>query len=294
MTIARWAPALVLAQITSLQVGAAVATRLFDHIGTWATVSLRVLFAALVLAVLPGRRLRRIGRGDLPAIAAYALVVSGMNLAYFSAIGRIPLGVATAIELLGPLAIALLAARGAVDIAWVALAIAGLALLTTPGGTSRTGLAFAVAAAAFRAGYVLLTRSLGRRHHDRTGLVAALLLAVPLWLPVGTATGGSRLLDATVLVLALAVGLFSSAIPYSLDLAALRHVSPHTFGILLGLSPVIGLGVGYLALAQTPGGRQLAGMALITVAAVGVVRRPPPSPAASAEPRRRAGNRPPR
>ncbi|WP_433235985.1 EamA family transporter [Actinomadura nitritigenes] len=282
MTPARWAPALVLAQITSLQVGAAMATQLFGHIGTWATVSLRVVCAAMVLSLLPGKRLRGIGRADLPAIAAYAVVVSGMNFAYFSAIDRIPLSVATAIELLGPLAVALLTARSPVDIAWVGLALAGLTLLTAPGGTSRAGLAFATAAAACRAGYVLLTRTLGRRHPDRTGLVAALLLAVPLWLPTGAAIAGPRLLDVTVPALALAVGLFSSAIPYSLDLVALRHVPPHTFGILLSLSPVVGLIVGYLALAQTPDARQLTGMALITTAAIGAVRRTPPADASPA------------
>jgi inner membrane transporter RhtA len=150
----------------------------------------------------------------------------------------------------------------------VVLAVAGLALLAVHGGAQVAGLAFAGAAATCRAGYVLLTRSLGRRFPDRTGLVAALLLSCTVWLPVGTASGGSKLLDGTVLALALAVGLFSSAIPYSLDLTALRHIDPHTFGILLSLSPVIG----YLGLGQVPSSRQLAGMALITIASAGVVR----------------------
>ncbi|GAA2410101.1 hypothetical protein GCM10010191_18510 [Actinomadura vinacea] len=91
-------------------------------------------FAALVR---PGKRLGAVWRGDLPAIVAYAVVVSGMNFACFSAIGHIPLGVATAIELLGPL-----------DVAWVLPALAGLALLTVPGETAGIGLAFAAAAAA--------------------------------------------------------------------------------------------------------------------------------------------------
>jgi inner membrane transporter RhtA len=149
--------------------------------------------------------------------------------------------------------------------------VLAVALLAVHGGAQVAGLAFAGAAATCRAGYVLLTRSLGRRFPDRAGLVAALLLSCTVWLPVGTASGGSKL-DGTVLALALAVGLFSSAIPYSLDLTALRHIDPHTFGILLSLSPVIGLTVGYLALGQVPSSRQLAGMALITIASAGVVR----------------------
>lgn len=118
------APALVPIQITSLQVGAAAATHLFDRIGTWGTVSLRVILAALVLALLPGRRLGRITRRHLPVVCAYAAVISGMNFAFFAAIDHLPLSVATTIELLGPLTVALAAARSRSDAGWALLAAA--------------------------------------------------------------------------------------------------------------------------------------------------------------------------
>lgn len=268
---AAFAPALVTFQITSLQVGAAVATHLFDRIGTWGTVSLRVILAAAVLAVLPGRRLGAVGRRHLPGICAYAAVISGMNFAFFAAIDRLPLSVATTIELLGPLVVALASARGPLDAGWALLAMAGLGLLTVPGELPAAGLAFAVAAAVLRGAYVLLTRRLGRDFPDRTGLVAAMILSAALWAPVAAGQVGGRLLDGRVLLLALAVGLFSSALPYSLDLLCLRYVTAHTFGILLSLSPVISLAVGYVALGQEPGPARLAGIALVVAASTAAV-----------------------
>ncbi|WP_329521960.1 EamA family transporter [Spirillospora sp. NBC_01491] len=265
------APALVPIQITSLQVGAAAATHLFDRIGTWGTVSLRVILAALVLALLPGRRLGRITRRHLPVVCAYAAVISGMNFAFFAAIDHLPLSVATTIELLGPLTVALAAARSRSDAGWALLAAGGLVLLTAPGGLSAAGLAFAGAAAVLRGAYVLLTRRLGDDFPDRTGLVAAMILSALVWSPVAVTQVGARL-DGRVLLLALAVGLFSSALPYSLDLLCLRYVTPHTFGVLLSLSPVISLAVGYVALAQAPRGVQLAGIALVVAASAGAVR----------------------
>ncbi|XVQ15727.1 EamA family transporter [Spirillospora sp. CA-255316] len=266
------APALVPIQITSLQVGAAAATHLFDRIGTWGTVSLRVILAACVLALLPGRRLGEIRRGHLPGICAYAAVISGMNFCFFAAIDHLPLSIATTIELLGPLAVALLAAGSRMDVVWALLAIGGLALLTVPGALSGTGLAFAAAAAVLRGAYVLLTRRLGRDFPDRTGLVAAMILSAVLWAPVAATQTGGPLAEGRVLALAVAVGLFSSALPYSLDLLALRHVSAHTFGILLSLGPVISLAVGYAVLGQQPRGLQIAGIALVVMASAGAVR----------------------
>ena len=265
------APALVPIQITSLQVGAAAATHLFDRIGTWGTVSLRVILAACVLALLPGHRLSGVRRAHLPAVAAYAAVISGMNFCFFAAIDHLPLSIATTIELLGPLVVALVAAATRMDVVWALLAVGGLVLLTVPGTLSGAGLAFAAGAAVLRGAYVLLTRRLGRDFPDRTGLVAAMALSAVLWAPVALTRAGGALTEGRVLALAVAVGLFSSALPYSLDLLALRYVNAHTFGVLLSLGPVISLAVGYAVLGQQPDGPQLAGIALVVAASAGAV-----------------------
>jgi inner membrane transporter RhtA len=286
-----WAtPILVLAQIGSLQCGSAVAKGLFAAVGPTRTVCLRLWFAAVLLCALVRPRPWRFTRRQALASAGLGCVVAAMNLAYFHAIARLPLGVAATLELLGPLGLAVALARTGRELLYAALAIVGTVLLAAPGNPSVTaaGLGLGLVSALLRAGYVLLNRRIGRLIDGWSGLATALAVGAVLVIPVGILplgdpprggapavgeTGLGGLTDLTVLTRGLAVALLCAVLPYGLDLVALRRISPRVFGVLLSMSPAIGALVGYAALGERLTTRQLLALACVTAASAGVVRQ---------------------
>lgn len=290
------APALVLASITSLQLGAAVAKGLFPQVGPLGVVTLRIGLAAALLLALTRPRLAGRSRAELVTLLAFGLVLAGINLAFYSALARLPLGLAVTLELLGPLTVAAVASRGVLDLAWTVLALGGVVLLTSGGGrVSASGLALGLLAAALRGTYVLLSHRIGRFSADRGGLALALGVGAVALVPLGVARVGAALLDARVLALGLGIAVLSSALPYSLELAALRRVPPATFGVLISLTPVVAALVGALLLDERLQPRQWLAVALVVTASAGVTRRegrrsgPPPTPPPAAGRRRRPG-----
>src|SRR5690606_3573700 len=191
------------------------------------------------VAVAASRRLpdlRRVRWGGTGAVGiGFGLTLALMTLSFYEALMRLPLGVAVAIEFLGPLGVAVAASRRRLDLLWVALAGTGVALLA-PWGESATaswlGIGFALAAGACWAGYILLAAAAGSRFPGTTGLAFAMMVSALVIAPVGVATGGTDLLRPEVLLIGLGVGLLSSVIPYSLELKALRRMPKHVFGIL--------------------------------------------------------------
>ncbi len=154
-----------------------------------------------------------------------------MNIAYFEAIQVLPLGVAATLELLGPLLLAVALTRRPIDLAWAALAVAGVLLLGgTDGRLPLLGIGLGLLAAGCRAGYVLLNLQVARLFDDWAGLAVALVIGACLLAPIGAVTGGTRLLDPEVLAAGVLVALLSSLLPYSLDLVVLRRISPRVFG----------------------------------------------------------------
>ncbi|MGH2957691.1 MAG: EamA family transporter, partial [Solirubrobacterales bacterium] len=150
------APALVLGAVLSVQLGAAAATTLFDEVGPAGAVLYRLLFAAIVLLAIWRPRPHRADRGALGLAALFGVSLAAMNLCFYEALARIPLGIAVTLEFVGPLAVALAASRRALDLLWVALAAAGILLLTRPSGEAEAaGVAFALAAGGFWAAYIL-------------------------------------------------------------------------------------------------------------------------------------------
>ena len=270
-----------LGAITSVQLGATVARHVFAFLGPSGTVSLRVAFGAAILLVIARPRWPRFDAAQWRAIVFFGLIIAGMNLCFYQAIARIPLGVAVTIEFIGPLGVAIVSSRKALDFAWAGMAAAGVGLLSFNGGAVTTlGLLFALGAAAGWASYIVLGQRVGRLIPGPDGLAFALAVGGFALLPFGIAGAGSRLLNVRNLALGLVVAILSSAIPFSLEFAALRRLSRQVFGILMSLEPAVGAAAGFLFLGQRLSLRDLIAIGLVMVASAGATRTAPP-PAAT-------------
>ena len=265
---------LVLAAIGSVQFGAAVAKLLFDEIGVGGTVFLRVALAALVLGLIWRPAVRGRGRRDLWLGAVFGLALAGMNLSFYSALDRIPLGIAVTFEFVGPLGVAVAGSRRALDLLWVGLAAAGILLLSDFGSADldALGIALALLAGGFWAAYILLGVRVGRVFPGAEGLTLAMVVAAVLLFPVGVGTAGAGLLVPWILAAALAVAILSSAIPYSLELEALRRLPADVFGVLMSLEPAVASLAGYLLLDETLAAREIVAILLVVAASAGAAR----------------------
>jgi inner membrane transporter RhtA len=261
----------VVAAALAVQVGAGIAKGLFDDVGPAGAVLLRTLFGALLLVALWRPRVRGRARGDLGVAVVFGLVLALMNLTFYEAIDRIPLGVAVTIEFAGPLAVAVAGSRRRLHVAWVVLAAVGILLLvrTGEGGANLDGVLFALTAAACWAAYIVLGKRAGQAFPRGEGLAIAMVVGTVVLLPVGIGGGGSSLLAIGTLAVGAVVGLLSSAIPYSLEIEALRRMPARVFGILLSLDPAIAALMGFVILGQDLGPREIGGIGLVVAASVG-------------------------
>jgi inner membrane transporter RhtA len=303
--------ALAVSAATSVQFGAALAVTLFPMVGPVGTVSLRFLGAALVLVALTRPwRVRWTGR-DARTVLVFGVVFVTMNLSLYVAVSRLPLATAITLEFLGPLAVAVVTATSWGPRAWALPAAAGVALI---GGSLRAddvvGVVAALAAAASWASYILVSRRMGTSEHGLAGLALATVLGAVLTLPAGILVAGSDLFEPRTLLVGLSVGVVSSALPYSLDLLALRRLPTAVFGVLTSLNPAIAALAGLVVLHELPPDRQLVGIALVVLASAAVTltgaglaaadrltpgttpaeqRRPTDEPTTAAPPSRDAG-----
>jgi inner membrane transporter RhtA len=272
--------ALVLGAISSVQFGAALAKTLFDEIGAGGTVFLRVLFAALVLALVWRPRVAGLRRRDIWLAVVFGLTLGCMNLAFYSALDRIPLGITVTLEFVGPLGVAVAGSRGALDLLWVGLAAAGILLLSDFGSGDLDGLGVALAllAGGFWAAYILLSARVGRVFPGGSGLSLAMIVAAALLIPVGVGDAGADLLIPWILAAAAAVAILSSAIPYSLELEALRRMPPGVFGVLMSLEPAAAALAGFIVLGEDLVAREIVAIGLVVAASAGAARgaRVPP------------------
>ena len=264
------APLYALGAIASVQVGATVARHVFACLGPTGTVFVRVAFGALILLGIARPDLRRLSAAQWRQVVPFGLIIAGMNLCFYQSIARIPLGIAVTIEFLGPLGVAIAGSRRALDFAWAALAAAGVALLSLAGGSvTLLGVLFALGAAVGWASYIVLSQRVGRLVAGPDGLALALTLGGLALAPFGIVGAGARLLNLRNLGLGLVVAILSSAIPFSLEFAALRRLSRQLFGILMSLEPAMGAAAGFLFLAQRLSVRDLLAIGLVTVASAG-------------------------
>ena len=259
--------------ILSIQVGAAVATSLFSEVGPAGTVFLRLAFATLILIAIfrPGLDLLR--GSSARVILLFGVALAGMNFCFYEAIDRIPLGVAVACELVGPLAVAVAGSRRPRDLAFVAVAALGIFLLTGPlgGSPDALGIGLALLAGCFWGIYILVGARMGREVPVGSGLAVAMGVAALLGTVPGVASGGRGLLEPSVLAIGLVVGLMSSAVPYSLELRALRSLPTRTFGVMMSLEPAVAAGVGLAVLGQGLTFGEAAGIACVVLASAGAL-----------------------
>jgi inner membrane transporter RhtA len=274
---------LVIAAITSVQFGGALAVHLFASVGPGGAVLLRLASASVVLLAVSSPRLGGLTLRSLPLTAAFGLVLAGMNLSFYASIDRIPLGIAVSLEFVGPLAVAVGGSRRWSDLVWVVLAVAGILALTHAGGARPVdvlGVAFALLAGCCWGVYILLSARVGRMFERGTGLSLAMCFASLVTLPVGLAAAGARLFAPTSVALGCAVGMLSSAIPYSFELEALRRIAAPVFGVLMSLEPAMAALAGLLVLDQGLSARTLVGIVLVISASVGASRRTGEAPTA--------------
>lgn len=266
-------PGLILAGIVSIQVGAALAKNLFAVLPPEAVVSVRLVTAAFALVCVARPRLRGHSRGDLAMAAAFGVTIAVMNSSIYQSMARVPLGVAVTVEFLGPLVVAVVGSRRVRDLLWVALAGGGVVLLARGGGgVDAPGVAWALLAAAAWAGYILLSARTGRRFAGSSGLALAMCVGAVLAAPVGIAQGGAALLHPELLALGAGVGLLSSALPYALEMEALRRMPPRVFGILMSLEPAVAALVGLAILGEVLAVRQWLAIGCVIAASVGATR----------------------
>ena len=264
----------MLGSIASVQLGASFAVLLFPAAGPIGTVTLRLVFSALVLLVVCRPRIRGYSRSDWATVGAYGLALGGMNACYYEAIARIPQGAAVTLEVLGPLVLSVIAGRSLVSLLWAALALAGVVTLSQGGFSSLdpVGVAFALGAAALWATYIVFAGRTGGRFQGIDGLALALAAGAIVSLPFGLASAGPALVVPPVLLLGLAVAVLSSAVPYALELLALRRLRSSTFSILMSLSPGAAALSGFLVLGQRLSAVEAVGIALVVAASIGAVR----------------------
>jgi inner membrane transporter RhtA len=265
---------LVVVAVSSVQFGAALAKSLFDEVGAGGTVFLRVLFAALVLVAV----WRPAVAGRSPAawrlIAVFGLALAGMNLAFYESLERIPLGIATTFEFVGPLGVAIAGSRRPVDLAWVVLAGTGIVLLSDFGGADldRLGVALALLAGGFWAAYILLSARVGSVFPGASGLALAMVAGAVMLAPVGIADAGGDLLVPGVLAVAVAVAILSSAIPYTLEMEALRRMPAGVFGVMMSIEPAVAALAGFIVLDEGLATRELVAILLVVAASAGAAR----------------------
>ncbi|GAA0640468.1 EamA family transporter [Streptomyces thermocarboxydovorans] len=265
---------LVLAGGISVQFGGALAVMLMPRAGALGVVTLRLLVAAVVLMTVCRPRLRGHSRTDWGTVVVFGLTMAGMNGLFYQSVDRIPLGPAVTLEVLGPLILSVVASRRAINLVWAALALVGVFLLGGGGFSSLDplGVLFALGAGGMWAAYIVFSARTGRRFPQADGLALAMAVAAVLFLPLGVAEAGTKLLDPTTVALGGAVALLSSVLPYTLELLALRRLPASTFAILMSLEPAIAATAGFLLLNQTLTAPEAAAIALVIVASMGAVR----------------------
>ncbi|MEU8351817.1 MULTISPECIES: DMT family transporter [unclassified Streptomyces] len=274
-----------------MQFGQAVGKGMFGTVGPLGVAALRLSLAAALLLLVHRPALPRT-RPDLGLVLAFGTAIAGMNLIY-PALRHLPVGPATALQLLGPLTLALLTSRRATDLALACLAGLGIWLFHSPAGTHvpAAGVLLALASGASMAGYLLLSRRTGARSGDGAPLALALGWAAVLTLPFGVAESGTALFAPRALLTGAVVAVLSAALPYSLELAALRRLPPRTVGVLQSLEPASAGLAGTVVLSEHLAAAQWLALACVGAASAGTVLRGRRGPAPPRRDRRRARRR---
>ncbi len=265
---------LVVASISSVQLGAAIGKSIFDQISPAGLTFVRLLLAAVIMVAIARPRPTSWSRSTLLNVLAFGAVLGAMNLLYYASLERIPLSVAVTLELVGPLTVALVHSRRASDVAWVLCAAAGVGVIAVQGfegSIDLLGCVLALAAGACWGGYIVLSQRVGAAVPGLSGLSAAMVVGALVALPFGAVPAVSAVIDApAVLGPAALVALLSSVLAYGLELLALRRITAHSFGVFMALEPAAAALFGFLLLAELVDGLDAVAIALVIVASAGV------------------------
>lgn len=266
------AVALVVVAMASIQTGAAIAKRLFPVVGSTGAAALRLLFAAILLGIVLRPWRARMNAATWRAVLVYGVALGGMNSLFYASIHRIPLGVATAFEITGPLTVAVLSSRRAMDFLWILLAASGLLLLLpigqAVGGVNPAGAAFALASGGCWALYIVFGQKAGAGHGVQATAVAMVIAAACVF-PIGLAQAGAALFTPAILPYGLAVAVLSTAFPYSLEMIALGSLPARTFGTLMSLQPAFAALSGLVLLHELLAPKEWLAIAAIIAASIG-------------------------
>ncbi|MCP2032203.1 inner membrane transporter RhtA [Okibacterium sp. HSC-33S16] len=265
---------LVLVGLLCQEFGASFAVLLFPTVGALGMVALRLAFSAILLMAIARPRLRGYSHADWLTVGGFAAALAGMNALFYEALARLPLGPTVTIEVLGPLILSVMVSRRASSWLWALLAFVGVAVLGWGGVESLDpiGVLFAAGAGAGWVAYILLSARTGARFPKLDGLAIAMTLGAIVTLPFGIAGAGPALFSPGILALGAAVAVLSSAIPYALELFALRRLPASAFSILMSLAPAMAAIVGAVVLHQQLTLVGWIAIALVVVASAGAVR----------------------
>jgi inner membrane transporter RhtA len=269
--------ALLLLAMASFQAGASVAKTMFPLVGPVGMVTVRIVLGTAILALTLKPWRARIAPESRQALIIYGISLGLMNLSFYSALNRIPLGITVALEFTGPLAVAVLTSRRALDFCWALLAAGGLVLLLPVGQLSNAidpiGILYALAAGFWWALYIIYGRRAGADHGAQTVALGSVISTI-IVAPIGLATAGAHLFTRAILLPGLVVAVLSTALPYTLEMIALTRIPARTYGILASADPALAALFGLLYLHERLSGLQWTAIALIIVASVGTTTSP--------------------
>jgi inner membrane transporter RhtA len=257
---------LVILSVICVQVGAALSKSLFSELGPWGVVLLRMGFSALILCAITRPTWNPTIRRNFRLILAFGAVFALTNAFLFTAIDRIPLGIAISVQFTGPLGLAAIKSQRWLDGLWVSIAGFGILLLTPLSGASVDSLGIGLSL------YIVLAAKVGERIPGMEGLTWAFLVSTVLLLPLGIATAGSHLLDPRLLVIGAGVAVISTTLPYSFEMVALRSIPVKIFGVILSIEPMVSAIAGLLILGETMSVRSLIACLLVSLAAAGAAK----------------------
>lgn len=274
-TRTRSAGLLVLASIVSVQCGAALATTLFDEIGSAGAVFLRATFGALVLLALTRGAPLRVRDWPHSDVILLGVAVAAVNLFFYAALERLPLGITVTLEFVGPLGVAIAASHRRRDFVWALLAAIGVLLLsdgTGGGSVDALGVVLALTAGAFWATYIVLSDRVGTLAPGASGATMAAVISALLVTPFGLIQGGGEIFTPAHLAIGVAVGILSTAVPYVFEMEALRRLPRAVFGVLMSLEPAVAAAIGFLALSQNLAAIEVIAISLVVIASAGALR----------------------
>ena len=263
----------VLVAMVSFQTGASLAKQLFPLVGPVGATTMRLVFGALIVCAVWRPWRHKLTRAELKTIVIYGVAMGGMNLCFYIALKTVPLGIGMAVEFTGPLAVAVIASRRAIDFVWAALAAAGIVLILPIFRSSAPvdlhGILWALLAGACWGAYILFGHRAGASIHGGTVTALGMTTGALFVLPFGVAVVGKPLLNPAILPIGIGVAILSGAFPYSLEMFGMKRLPAHTFGVLMSVEPALGALMGRILLHEKLAPLQIVAIAGVIAASVG-------------------------